>query len=112
MSEIDAYLKKATLAQKAEYQRIRKIVRGLVPDIEEVISYGIPTFKYKGKYVIYWGAFPSHMSIFPGSRIEGLKDKLKGFKLGKGTIQYSEDNLIPETIIKELVMTRYEELQP
>lgn len=107
MSTIDEYLKNVTPSQKAEFERIRKIVYELVPDAEEVISYGIPTFKYKGKYVFYFGAFKNHMSVFPGSALAGsVKEKLEGYKIAKGTIQYTEDKLLPETIIKELIVNR------
>ncbi len=111
MSEVDDYLKtKASSTQSAEFEKIRKIVKGLVPDADEVISYGIPTFKYKGKYLLYFGAFKTHMSLFPGAPLK-LKEKLKGFKLAKGTIQFTEDKPVPEDIIKEMVRTRLQEIE-
>lgn len=111
MATVQDYLKKhATASQKTEFERIRKIIYKIVPDAEEMISYGIPTFKYKNKYLLYFGAFKDHMSIYPGARIESMKDKLKGFKLGKGTIQYTENNLIPESIIKDLLINRVAEV--
>jgi uncharacterized protein YdhG (YjbR/CyaY superfamily) len=110
VSTVEEYLKSTTPSQQAEYKRIQKIVRSLVPDIEEIISYGIPTFKYKGKYVLYYGAFKDHVSIFPGGNVETLKDKLGKYKISKGTIQYDEKDPISEEIIKEFVMMRMETL--
>ncbi len=108
---IEEYLKNVTLAQKAEFARIRKIVKRTVPEVEETISYGIPTFKYKGKYLLYFGAFKNHMSLFPGSYlIDSMKDKLKGFKVAKGTIQFTEDKTVPESIIKEIIQKRQAEI--
>ena len=34
-------------------------------EAEETISYRIPTFKHRGKYLIYFAAFEDHMSVYP-----------------------------------------------
>ncbi|HSW37711.1 MAG TPA: DUF1801 domain-containing protein [Candidatus Saccharimonadales bacterium] len=109
MSVIDDYLKEVEPAQRAELERIRQIVRKLVPEAEEVISYGMPAFKYKNKYFIFFAAFKNHMSVFPGAPVK-LKDKLKGYKLRKGTIQFTLDNPLPEALIKELVQSRLDDI--
>ncbi len=110
MIVIDEYLESTTPSQRAELEKIRQLVKQMVPDAEEVISYGIPTLKYKGKYLIHFAAFKNHMSVFPGPRTEAIKDKLEGYKLGKGTIQFTEDKPLPESIIKELVRSRLAEI--
>lgn len=107
MSAIDDYLKDVTPPQREALERVRKIATKLIPEVEEVISYGIPTLKYKGKYVIYFAAFKNHMSVFPGAALTS-KYKEMGYKTGKGTIQFTEDKPLPEAIIKELVKTRLE----
>ena len=107
MTPIDKYLNDLKPSQKAELERIRKIVKDMVPEAEETISYGVPTLKYKGTYLFYFAAFKNHMSVFPGGEIVGdLKKKLSNYKLAKGTVQFTEDNPIPETIIKEMVSYR------
>lgn len=113
MSVIDEYLKDhATETQKVELERIRKIVHDLVPDATEAISYAIPTFKYNGKNLIHFAAFTHHMSIFPtASPIAGLKDKLKPWATAKGTIQFTEDNILPKELIEELVEYRMQDIK-
>lgn len=107
MSAVDEYLKKVGQPQKAELERIRKIVKKTVPDAEEVISYGMPGFKYKNKYLLGYCAFKEHLSIFPTSRpIEALESKLTGYRLSKGTIQFTLQKPIPEPVIKELINIR------
>jgi uncharacterized protein YdhG (YjbR/CyaY superfamily) len=107
MPPVKEYLQNITPHQKAEYERIRKIVLSIAPDAKETISYGIPTFKYKDTYLIYFGAFKNHMSVFPGAPVD-LKDKLEGYKMRKGTIQFTEEKPLPDAIIKELVLRRLE----
>ena len=107
MSIIDEHLDKLNDPEKAELQRIRQIVREIVPDAEEVISYGMPGFKYRGKYLVGFAAFKDHLSLFPTSGpIEELQAKLAGFYLAKGTIQFTVNKPIPESLIKELLLCR------
>ncbi len=111
MNQIDTYLAKLDPPQAAQLERIRKIVKKTIPEAEEAISYGMPAFKYKTKYLIGYAAFKNHMSIFPASNpVVAMKKKLTKFKLSKGTIQFTLDNPIPEAIIKELVTIRREDI--
>ena len=104
MSVIDNYLKNVPDAQRAELERVRKIIKRTVPEAVEVMTYGMPGFKYKGKYLVAFGAFKDHLSIFPGSTpTEVLKDKLKDFKTSKGTIQFTLDNRLPESTLREII---------
>lgn len=88
MTVVDEYLKSVTPGQKQALERVRGIVKQMVPDVEEAISYGMPTFKYKGKYVVYFAAFKKHMSLFPG------------------TLKFTEDKPLPEDVIREVVKDR------
>ena len=107
MSVLDDYLESVTQPQKNELERIRKIVKELAPEAEEVISYGMPGFKYHGKYVVGFAAFRDHLSLFPTAKpIAMLEKKLQPYKISKGTIQFTEANPIPEQLIKELVKIR------
>jgi uncharacterized protein YdhG (YjbR/CyaY superfamily) len=111
MSPIDNYLLGVDESQKLQFERIRKIIRRVAPDAEETIAYKIPTFKYKRKNLAHVGFFGDHMSLFPTSRpIEELRDKLKDFKISKGTIQFTMDKPIPDNIIKELLRIRLHDI--
>lgn len=107
MPVIDEYLDKIDAPQKTELQRVRSIIKKTVPEAEEVISYGMPVFKYKGRYLVGFSPFKAHMSLFPGSgAVEALKDKLAGYTVSKGTIQFTLDHPLPEPLIKEIVLNR------
>jgi uncharacterized protein YdhG (YjbR/CyaY superfamily) len=45
---VDEYVGALPSGQRAQFQRLQAIVKRLVPEAEEAISYGIPTFKYRG----------------------------------------------------------------
>lgn len=112
MNTIDEYLENnATPVQKQALNHIRSYASSLIPDVEETISYGIPTLNYKGKYVIYFAAFKNHMSVFPGGTMaEDLSSQLEGYKIAKGTIRFTEDKPLPDSIIKYIVANRLNQL--
>ncbi len=107
MSVVDDYLSKLSEPEKAALERVRQIVHTMVPEAEEYISYGMPAFKYKGKYLVGFCEFKAHLSLFPTSGpIEALKEKLKGFKVSKGTIQFTLEHPLPESLIKDIILHR------
>lgn len=104
MQSVNEYLETVSQEQLTEYNRVRNIVYKIVPEASETMAYGIPTFKYKDKNLIHFGAFKDHVSIFPGANaIELLREKLSSYKLSKGTIQYSTTAPIPEVLILALL---------
>jgi uncharacterized protein YdhG (YjbR/CyaY superfamily) len=111
MNDIDKYLNRLSEDRKRELQKIREIVKHAIPSSTELISYGMPGFKYKNHYLIGYGAFKKHLSVFPTSQpIEQLVDELQGFRKSKGTIQFSETNRIPDHIIVQMVMIRKKQI--
>lgn len=104
MSVIDEYLQNVPATQRSELERIRNIIKQVVPDAEEVITYSMPGYKYKGKYLVSFAAFKDHLSIFPGSDPVGaLKDTLKDNITGKGTIQFTVNKPLAEATIREIM---------
>ena len=94
MSVIDDYLARATTEQRAELNRLRALVRGIVPaEAVEVLSYGMPTFDYRGKHVIHFAAFKKHMSIFPG------------------TIRFTAERPVPDEVVTGIVLKRLAQIE-
>ena len=111
MSVVDEYLKDVAEPQRSELERIRKIIKTAAPDAEDVITYGLPGFKYKGKYLMAFASFKDHLSIFPGSHaIEELKDELDGYKISRGTVQFTLDKPLPEALITKIVTIRLNDI--
>ena len=105
----------AYLAQVPDHYRpflesIRQIVWLEAPDAEEVITYGIPTFKLSGN-LVHYAAFKNHMSFFPGSALhdEAFGREFAGFKVTKGTIQFTPDNPLPDDLVRRVIKLRITE---
>jgi uncharacterized protein YdhG (YjbR/CyaY superfamily) len=107
---IDEYLEgHASPAQRKILEGFRQMVKEMVPEAEESISYGVPTFKLKKRPLIYFAAFTNHMSIYPTSdeMIEALGEEVIGkFRTGRGTLQFTEENPIPEPVMRDIINFR------
>lgn len=109
METIDEYLKEIKPSQRDELERIRKIIKQVAPEAEETIRYGMPTFNYYGKRLLCFAAYKNHMSLF--GNLGPLEKKLEDFKLShKGTLQFTEENPVPEEIIIEIVQYKLAEI--
>ena len=108
---IDEYLGKVEPKYRTELERIRALVKQLVPEAEETMSYGMPTLKYKQRPLVFFTASKHHMSLLPSSwAIAELKDKLRGYKTTDHAIQFTLEKPLPEALIKELVLTHVRDI--
>jgi uncharacterized protein YdhG (YjbR/CyaY superfamily) len=90
---------------------IRKIIKEVVPDAEETISYQIPCFKYKG-YLIYYCAFPNHISLsnpYSDAFWEHFRADLEGYKTSKSAIRIPATKPLPEKLVQRIVTFRKKE---
>ena len=109
---VDDYLAAVPEPARATLSKVRATIRSVVPkETEEVISYGIPAFKYK-KVIVWYAAFAEHCSLFPtASVIAKFKGELKGYKISKGTIQFPVDKPLPAALLKKMVKARMADLE-
>ena len=103
----------ASLPEPAQstLRHVRAVIRSVVPEeTTEVISYGIPMFKFNGMLVGY-AAFKNHCSLFPtGSGVlDQFEKELQRYCTSKGTIQFSPDKALPDALIKKIVKARVAE---
>lgn len=108
---VDEYISQVPEPGRSTLNKIRETIRSAAPkEATEVISYGMPAFKYKGA-LVYYGAFADHCSFFPGSAglIKEFENDLKSFSVAKGTIRFPLDKPLPSALIKKIVKARVEQ---
>lgn len=104
MSVVTEYLDRLNDVEKPILTRLRELVYEMVPDAEDAYSYGIPTYRYKGKYMLAFASNKNFMSIYPGAEtISVLKDELKPYKLSKGTISFTSKNPLPDDLLRSII---------
>lgn len=86
-------------------------IRSVVPEgTEEIISYGMPTFKYK-KNLVHFAAWNNHLGFYPTpSGIKEFQDQLSIYEGAKGSIKFPYSQPIPIDLIKEIVQFRVKEV--
>src|SRR4029079_3273200 len=105
---IDEYLKTVNAQQRVALEKLRRTIRGIAPESEECISYGIPAFRLNGRSLVFFGAWTNHCSFYPGSAatLKKFRDGLKDFQVTNGTILLSRDKPLPQALVKKLVKAR------
>lgn len=109
--EIDQFIDKFPTEVKDRLLKIRDLVKKLVPEAEEAMGYGVPSFKFNGKPLIYYAAFAKHIGIYPVPEAEGeLLAKIKKYQTGKGTMQFLHNEPMPYDFIEKIIKLRVEQL--
>jgi uncharacterized protein YdhG (YjbR/CyaY superfamily) len=106
--DIDEYLARVPEPARTTLSKVRAAIRSAVPrEATEAISYGMPTFKYKGSLLAF-GAFKNHCSLFPMSLavVAAFKKELKDFPTSKGTIHFPLDRPLPVPLLRKIVKAR------
>lgn len=108
----DEYLARLDEPARRTLRSMRAAIIAAAPDgTAEVISYGIPAFKWK-QVLVWIAAFQGHCSFFPTAAvIEQFKDELKGCKISKGTIQFPVDEPLPAALVKKMVKARVAQVE-
>ncbi len=104
----DEYIHDLPDEQRSEFERVQTEVLKQAPDAVLVMSYGIPSFKYKGKILLHFGAFKDHVSIFPASddMITEIGAELEAFRTSKGTLQFTGTNPLPDELLGKVITFR------
>jgi len=108
--DIDEYIAGFPNDVQEILDKIRMTIRKAAPDAEETISYQIPTFTLKGRYLVYFAAYKKHIGLYPAPRgIEEFKEELSVYEGGKGTVRFPLDKPIPFDLIRKIVKFRVKE---
>lgn len=103
---IDEYIAAFPPEIRSVLEKIRSTIREAVPDAEETISYGMPTFTYKGGPLVYFGAFKKHIGFYPPIRDEKLRQEASIYEGEKGNLRFPFDQPIPYVLIGRIAKAR------
>lgn len=108
---INEYHQAFSTAIQERMQSLRCIIFETMPQVEESISYQIPTFKYKG-VLIHYAAAAKHISLlYPWSEtfLKKFEKELKALKVSRSAIQFPNKEALPVGFIKQIVAFRKKE---
>jgi len=106
----DKYLAALSDDKRRALEELRKDITAAAPEAEECISYGIPSFRLKGKLLVSYGAAAKHCAFYPGSMLQAFKKEMKDYDTsGKGTIRFPADKPLPSALVRKIVKARIAE---
>lgn len=112
METVDAYISRFPKATRLILNIIRTMIKETESEIEEVISYAIPTFRYKGKNLVHIAGYKNHIGFYATpSGHAAFKEELATYKQGKGSVQFPLSTHIPYQLILRIVKFRINEIK-
>ncbi len=92
-----------------QLNQMRDTILEIIPEAEEKIAYGIPTFYLKGN-VVHFAGYKSHIGFYPGADgIAAFESELSAYKLSKGTVQFPLDQPLPLDLVRRITAYRKEQ---
>lgn len=107
---IDDYIARQPEEFRPTLEKLRTIIRSLVPQAEESISYQVACFKYR-YMLVGIGANKNYCSLYTmsPSLASALKKEFKEVKISGATIHLPPSEPLPVALIKKIVKTRVKE---
>ena len=108
---VDDYINKAYPETRNMMRQLRGIIKDVAPtETEEVISYRMPMYKYKGMLLGY-ASFERHVGFYAISQaiLKRHKAELEGYVTGKGSLQLPIGQKLPVQLIRAMIRERVEE---
>src|SRR4051794_40169539 len=103
--KVDEYIYSQPIESRAGLEKVRSIIKSAAPEAEEVISYGMPAFKYKGRMLVGFAEYKNHIGFYPwdSKTVARFKEELKDMPPSVGAIQLRKDKPIPVGLVKKIV---------
>lgn len=109
INNIDEYIYQFPIETQLKLNSIREFINNSFPEVNEAISYGMPTFRLNGN-LVHFAGYKNHIGFYPGSSgVANFLDKLTHYKTSKGAIQFPINEAIPFDLIKEITEFRVKE---
>jgi uncharacterized protein YdhG (YjbR/CyaY superfamily) len=111
LNSIDGYLKGVPADRRRALERLRKMIRAIIPEAEECISYRIPAFRLNGVVVAGFCATVKGCSyfLFSGSTLRTLGPLVSRYEQTKSSLHFSPEIPLPLTLVRKLLKTRIAE---
>jgi uncharacterized protein YdhG (YjbR/CyaY superfamily) len=108
---VDEYIAAQSDLLQSVLRRVRKAIQNALPDAEETISYQIPTYKLRGRAILYFAGWKQHYSLYPASAqlLAVCKNELAGHSISKGTIRFPLNDPVPVKLIARVAKLRAKE---
>lgn len=102
---VEEYLEAVPPQALEQFTKLRALVKDLLPEADEVLSYGILGYKIDNKRArVFISAWKDHLGIYPVPKDKELEKELAMYRKGKGTLWFPLDEELPVNLIMRTVL--------
>ena len=102
---VDDYIAGAPAAVRDILTQIRAEIRRRAPQAAETMKYGMPAYVLS-RDLLYFGAFKSHIGLFPPAREAAFLGETAPYRGEKGNLKFPLDRPIPYELIGRIAEAR------
>jgi uncharacterized protein YdhG (YjbR/CyaY superfamily) len=103
-ANIDEFIAAYPASTQKLLNQLRKTIHKACPNLEEAITYGIPTFRLNKKNLVHFSGYEKHIGFYPGAAgIVHFMPEFKGLNTSKGTVQFPIDKPLPLDLVTRMV---------
>ncbi len=93
--DVDAYIAEVPEPRREALTRLRALCRNVLPKAEELILYGMPSYRQAGVLLVAFASQKNHLAIYGcHGAVERHADELAGVDRGKGCVRYRSPEAI------------------
>jgi uncharacterized protein YdhG (YjbR/CyaY superfamily) len=108
-ANVDEYIASFPIETQEILRQIRATITAAAPEAEEVISYGMPAYKFHGA-LVYFAGYKNHIGFYATpTGHEAFEKEMSRYKQGKGSVQFPIGEPIPLDLIARIVKFRVAE---
>lgn len=103
-ADVDSYIAEAPSERQAALRRVRELCRREMPEHEEVMAYGMPTYARGGRAEFAFASQKQHLSLYlMKEAVAQHAAALEGLDMGKGCIRYRKPDAIDFDLLARLL---------
>ena len=108
--DVDAYIAAAPQEARAVLQELRALIKAAAPMAEEVISYGMPGYKYHGN-LVYFAAAKDYCGFHGADYavLEKYEAEVTPYRAAKATLRFQYGAPLPVALVGKIVKARVQE---
>lgn len=110
---VEDYLSSFPDKQRNLLNQLRALIKKTIPQCEEKLSWGAPTYMLEGRYCLQFAGNQKHLGFYTSpTTIRQFRTDLTAYKTNeKNTLQLSWDQPLPEDLLIKMIQFRAEEVR-
>jgi uncharacterized protein YdhG (YjbR/CyaY superfamily) len=109
-TSIDEYIAACPQETQKLLEELRSAIKASAPEVEEKITYQMPTFDLNGRHLVYFSAWKHHIGLYPiPAGNEAFEKEISQYKSAKSSLNFPIDQPLPLKLISQFVKLRVAE---